>query len=339
MTESTAATVPIAPKLSDLVSANMIGTPVLHAARAAAELELAEHLADGPLSVEELASRVNAHAESLFRLLRALETVGVFKQLSPRVFANTPDSELLRKETPGSLWAQLRFPVACGLYQAWVEFPNSIRTGLTAFERVHGCTFWDFLRRDPLRETLAARGMGEMQAMQTAAVTAAYDWSRFPTIADIGGGNGSQLVDILHAHSGCKGILFDRPDVIVRAISHDRVEHVAGSFFESVPSGPNAYILRSVVHDWSDQDATAILKNVSTAAKADSRVFLIERLIPETSEYAFSKWVDLYMLAYMGGQERTASEYKRLLEDAGLDVEQIIPTVAGIDLIVSRTRV
>lgn len=338
MTESTAAAAPTAPTLTDLVMADLRGTPVLQAARAAAELELAEHLANGPLTVDELASRANAHAPSLFRLLRALETVGVFKQVSPRVFANTPDSELLRKGTPGSLWVRLRAPISCGLYEAWAGFPDSIRTGSTAFEQVHGCTFWDFLHRDPLRETLAAQGMGDLQAAQTPAVTAAYDWSRFPLIADIGGGVGSQLVGILNAHLSCKGILFDQPDVVARAIPHDRVERVAGSFFENVPAGADAYILRSVIHDWPDPVAVAILKNVRAAARPDSRVFLIERIIPETSEYAFSKWADLYMLAYLGGQERTASEYRQLLENAGFEFEHVVLTRAGIDLIVSRPR-
>ena len=338
MSESSAAATPSSPRLNDLVMANLMATPVLQAARAAAELELAEHLARGPLGVEDLARRAKAHGGSLFRLLRALETVGVFRQVSSGVFANTPDSELLRKDAPGSLWAWLRWSVACGLYQAWVDFPNSIRTGRTAFEQVHGCTFWEYLRRDPLKESLAARGMGDIQAGQTPAVTAAYDWSRFSVIADVGGGIGTQLVDILNAHPSCKGMLFDQPDVVARAVPDDRVKQVAGSFFEGVPAGADAYILRSVIHDWSDPEALAILENVCAAAKPNSRVFLIERIIPETSEYAFSKWTDLYMLAYLGGQERTASEYKRLLEDAGFDVEQVIPTVAGIDLIVSRPR-
>jgi len=329
---------PAASMLRDLVMAELRTTVVLQAARAAAEMELAEQLTSGPLSVDELASRANAHAPSLFRLLRALETVGVFKQVSPRVFANTPESELLRKDAPGSLWARIWGPVACGMYQAWVEFPNSIRTGRSAFELAHGCGFWEFLRCDPLREMAVVRGMGDMQAAQTPAVTAAYEWGRFPVIADIGGGVGSQLVDILNANSSCKGVLFDRPEALARAIPHERVKCVAGDFFESVPFGADAYILRSVIHDWSDQEASAILKNVRAAAKPDSRAFLVERIVPETAEYSFTKWIDLHMLAYFGGQERTAGEYRRLLEDAGFEVEQIIPTDAGIDLIVSRPR-
>jgi O-methyltransferase domain len=339
MNEKAAATAPTAPSLTDLVAADLTATPVLHAARAAAELDLAEYLASGPLPLQVLASRANAHAPSLFRLLRALETVGVFKQISPRVFANTPESELLRKETPGSLWNRLCGPVACGLYQAWVEFPNSIRTGRSAFESVHGCTFWQYLSRDPLRESISAAGMGDLQSTQTPAVTAAYDWSRFPVIADIAGGNGSQMVDILNAHPSCQGVLFDQPHVVAQAIWHQRLDRVAGNFFESVPSGPDAYILRSVLHDWTDQDARAILNNVRSAAKPDSRVFVIERIIPDNSEYSFSKWIDLHMLAHLGGQERTSSEYGYLLETAGFEIEAIISTRAGIDLIVSRPRI
>lgn len=336
MTETAAAATPTTSTLREFVASAGTAMPVIHAARAAIELDIAEYLADGPLSVEELTIRANAHAPSLFRLLRALESVGIFVQVAPRVFANTPDSELLRKGVPGSLWVRLRAPLSCGLFEAYAGLPESIRTGRTAFELIHGCALWEFLQRDPTRETLFGQFMGARHAVVTPAVTAAYSWNRFPLIADIGGGIGTQLVDILESHPSCHGLLFDQPDVIDRAIPHDRMASIGGSFFEGVPTNADAYILRTVIHDWPDSQAITILKNVHAATKPDSRVFLIEEIIPETSGFASSKWADLNMLMFTGGQERTTTEYRRLLEDAGFELEQVIPTSAELNLIVSR---
>jgi O-methyltransferase domain len=194
------------------------------------------------------------------------------------------------------------------------------------------------MRQHPVQAAVFDEFMRNAQAAMTPAATAAYDWSRFPVIADIGGGIGGQLVDILNAHPSCKGILLDRPDVIARALLHERIERVAGNFFERVPAGADAYVLRAVIHDWGDEDAVRILKTVRQAAKPDSRVILIEFTLPETSEYAYGKTADLTMLALTGGQERTANEYRELLDKAGFEVEQIIPTPAQTSLVVSQPR-
>jgi O-methyltransferase domain len=309
------------------------------ALQTAAELELADHLANGPLGLDDLASRSKAHAPSLFRMMRTLESVGVFKQVSPRVFANTPVSELLRTGVPGSQWAYVRaVSPGGGIYEAWSGFTYSVQSGKPAFEQIHGCSIWEFMRRHPVQAAVFDEFMRNAQAAMTPAATAAYDWSRFAVIADIGGGIGGQLVDILNAYPSCNGILFDQPEVITRATPHDRIQRLAGNFFERVPAGPDAYILRAVIHDWSDADAVRILKTVRESAKPDSRVILIEFTLPETSEYAYGKTADLTMLALTGGQERTATEYRQLLNKAGFEVEQIIPTRAQTSLVVSRPR-
>jgi hypothetical protein len=304
----------------------------------AAELELADHLASGSLHLDELASRTKTHASSLFRLLRALESIGVFEQTSPRVFGNTPMSNCLRKSVPGSSWAIIRslFSVGEGEYEAWAGLLDTIQTGRIAFDQIHGCNFWEFLRRNPERAAIFNESMRSASSLGTPVITAACDWSRFPVIADIGGGIGTQLIDILNAHASCRGILFDRPDVLAQAIPHDRVRCVAGSFLESVPSGADAYILRSTIHDWADRESVAILKNVRTAMKPDSRVILIERIVSETPEPDLTKWLDLHMLVVAGGQERTAAEYTELYREAGLEVERIVPTRSPFKLIFGR---
>jgi hypothetical protein len=340
MTESTsAAAQPALPPQIQLLEI-VIGYWRSRALVIAAELQLADHLADRPLHVDDLVKRTNTHAPSLFRLLRALESIGLFQQVSPSVFGNTPLSDCLRRNVTGSWWAILRAGASIGEgeYEAWTGLLGNIHSGKTAFEQIYGYSYWEFLKRNPASADLFNEGMRSSHAVATPAITAAYDWSHFPVIADIGGGIGSQLVDILNAHPKCRGIVFDLPNVVASAVPHDRMERVGGSFFERVPSGADAYILRSVVHDWAEPEAVAILKTVRAAAKPDSRVILIEQVVPETPEYAYSKWQDLHMMVLLGGQERTAVEFRGLLEKASLELEQVVPTPAGHSLIISHPR-
>jgi len=306
----------------------------------AAELELADLLKNGPLDVEALAERSNTHAPSLFRLLRALESIGVFKQVSPRVFVNTPVSELLRKDIPGSQSAIVRatFSLGEGQYEPWAGLLGSIQTGKIAFDQIYGYSFWEFLRRNPNQSAIFHEAMRSFTVPLTPAITAAYDWSRFPVIADIGGGIGTQLVDILNAHPSCRGILFDQLGVMASAIPHDRIQRIGGSFFESVPAGADAYLLRSVIHDWAEPEAIAILEKVRRAMQPHARLVLIEHVIPETPELTLGKWIDLHMLVLAGGRERTATEYAELYAKVGFELQEIVPTAAPHSLIIGRPR-
>ena len=304
----------------------------------AAELEFADHLAAEPLHLEELAKRTKTHAPSLFRLLRALESIGIFRQVSPEVFANTVTSDLLRKDVPGSMLAMVRNGccVGEGSYEGWGRLLSSVQMGQTAFDQIYGYDYWEFLRRNPRQGATFNEMMRSVTAQVTPAVTAAYDWSRFAVIADIGGGIGSQLVDILAVHSSCRGILYDQPDVVSTAIPNDRMQCMGGNFFEKVPPGADAYFLRMVIHDWPDKEAVSILKNVRHAMKPDAYLILIENVIPETPEYAYGKWLDLHMMVLAGGRERTAREYRELYSQAGFRLEQIVPTAAPHSLIFGR---
>jgi O-methyltransferase domain/Dimerisation domain len=306
----------------------------------AAELELADLLADGPQSVDVLAERTKTHSPSLFRLMRALESIGYFTQVSPRVFANTASSALLRKNVPGSQWALVRATLSTGFgqYDSWAEILHSIRTGKTALEKVYGCEAWEFFNSRPEVWAVFNESMRSVSAEISPAVAQSYDWGRFSVVADIGGGIGSQLVAILDAHPSVRGILFDAPSVVAQAIPHARTERVSGDFFKSVPVEADAYVLRSIIHDWPEPEALAILKNVRHAMKPHSRLVLIERIVPETAELAPAKWLDLHMLAVAGGRERTAAEYEELYGKSGFDLERIIPTPAGASLVIGRPR-
>jgi O-methyltransferase domain/Dimerisation domain len=304
----------------------------------AAELELAEFLAEGPLHIDVLASRTKTHSQTLFRLLRALETLGVFSQVSPFVFANTPASICLRKDVPHTQWAWVRaqLSVGGGVYEGWSGLGGSIRTGDTAFDQVLGCSFWEFYRRNPEAGAVFNEAMRLIGKHNSPQVAKSYDWSRFPVIADIGGGVGSLLVDILDAFPSCRGILFDQPEVLQQAIAHERMKLVGGDFFQAVPIGADAYILRWIIHDWSEAEAVALLSKVREAMKPGARLVLLEELIPEAPELVPGKWIDLLMLAITGGRERTENEYSELLSAAGFELAEVVQTPGSFSILVAK---
>jgi hypothetical protein len=306
----------------------------------AAELELADLLAEGSLHVDALAARTKTHAPSLFRLLRALESVGIFSQVSPMVFANTPSSECLRKDVPNTQWAWVRTQLSLGggVYEGWSGLGGNIRTGDTAFDQVLGCNFWEFHRRKPEAGAIFNEAMRLIGKHNSPEVAKAYDWSRFPVIADIGGGIGGLLVDILDAYPSCRGILFDAPKVVQQAITHERMEPIGGDFFQSVPAGADAYILRWIIHDWAEAEAVALLSKVREAMKPGARLILLEELIPETADFVPGKWIDLLMLAITGGRERTEKEYRELFSAAGFGLEEVVPTAGPFSILIAKPR-
>ena len=307
---------------------------------AAAELGLADVLGNGAVHVDAIAAETRADAGHVFRLMRALETLGIFRQVSPRVFANTPVSDCLRSDVPGSQRAflQLLAP-GMGIWDGYSEMLATLRTGKPAIFERWGYDLWEHFRRDPARSAVFNESMRSMTAPMTPAVTAAYDWGRFPIIADVAGGIGTQLVDILDANPNCCGVIFDQPSVVSAAIVHDRVKPVAGNFFEEIPVDADAYILRNIIHDWNDEQALSILKTLRRATKPAARVMLIEWLIPETSEFNFGKWTDITMMTSVGGRERTKTEFEKLFSDAGFELQEIVATASSFSIVVGRPQV
>lgn len=306
----------------------------------ATELDLAEHLAEGPLSADELAARTDTDPLSLFRLMRALESIGIFHQVSPGVFTNTPASECLRRNVPASQWASVRtiLSVGNGQYEAWSGLMGSIRTGRDAFEAVHGCDAWEWYQQRPEVLSIFNETMQSVSAVITPAVANGYDWSRFDVIADVGGGIGTQLAAILDAHPSCRGILFDQPSVIEQAPEHDRMDRMGGDFFQSVPEGADAYIMRWIIHDWTDKPAISILENVRKAAKPGARLVLIEEIVTEPPKPTMGMWLDPHMLVMHNGRERTRSEYANLFEQAGFDLEEVVPTASPHSIIIGSPQ-
>jgi len=304
---------------------------------AAAQLEVADLLADGPLHVDILAERTNTYAPNLYRMLRALESTGIFTQTSPRVFGNTPASDCLRRNLAGSNWAWIRFTLCAGapVFEGWRGLLLSLQNGRPGFDQVMGQSAWEHLQSNPSTQTIFNQAMRDLSASISPAVAASFDWSRFPIVADIGGGIGSQLSSILDAHPSCRGILFDQTAVVAEA-ADGRLERIGGDFFTEVPVQANAYVMRWVLHDWSDEEAIRLLTNVRRAATSDAYLMVVESVIPDTPAFDLGKWMDLNMMAMATGRERTAGEFRDLFERAGFTLEQIVPTPSPLSIVVGK---
>ena len=290
----------------------------------AAKLGLADLLADGPRTADELAAATGTHARSLYRLLRALASVGVFSEADDGRFAQTPLSESLRRDVPGSQWA-MAVMMGDEHYHAWGDLLESVRTGQTAFDRLYGKPLFDYLGEHPEQAEIFDAAMTSIHGRETQAVLDAYDLSGVGVLADVGGGNGSNLIGILGRYPEMRGVLFDLPHVVERAAANleraglaSRCQVVGGDFFGPIPVEADAYLLRHIIHDWDDEKAGLILRNIRTAMPEGARLLVVEHVLPPGNEPSFGKLLDLNMLLLPGGVERTEEEFRRLYEAVGL---------------------
>lgn len=311
------------------------GYQVSQAVHVAATLRIADGLAEGARASDELAEATGTHPPSLYRLLRALASVGVLRELDGRCFELTPLGECLRSDTPDSIAGWAAFIGRPYYWQAWAGLLHSIRTGENAFQHVHGTDVWTYRSTRPEESAIFDEAMTSLSRRSNAAVLAAYDFGRFQTLADVGGGKGALLAAVLAANPKLRGVLFDQPHVVSGAHALlesagvvDRCRLVAGSFFESVPNGCDAYVLRAVIHDWDDSDSIRILEAVRRAIADIGTLLLIERVVAPANEGRDAKFSDLNMLVGAGGRERTPKEYAALLHRAGFSLTRMIP--AGV---------
>jgi len=311
---------------------------------AATKFGIADHLKDGPKSVEELAEATSTDADALYRLLRALASVGVFAEGESRQFSLTPLAEPLQSDVPGSKRA-LALMSGDEQFRAWSEIEYSIQTGKIAFEKVFGKPIFDYLGDNPEKARIFDAAMVGIHGRESNAVLDAYDLSEIGVVADIGGGNGSQITMVLEKHTNIKGILFDLPHVVDRAKERlsaagllDRCEVVGGNFFESVPAGADAYMMRHIIHDWDDEKSLMILRSCHAAMSAESKLLIVESVIPPGNEPFGGKLLDLVMLLIPGGKERTEDEYRALLDMAGFELSRIVPTSTEISVIEASKR-
>jgi O-methyltransferase domain/Dimerisation domain len=306
----------------------------------AAKAGIADLLADGPKPVEALAREANLHSRSLHRVLRLLASFGVFAESEPGRFHNTPASEFLETGKSGSLRS---FVIMLGepeCWRSWGELLYSVSTGKSAFDHVFGMPIFHYWSANPERARIFDDAMASRSAAETAAVLAVYDFSDAKHITDIGGGSGALLAAILGAFPQLEGKLFDVPSVIERACTaaadmtvRSRMSFEAGDFFSQIPSGGDIYVLKHILHDWDDDRAKEILHRCRRAIALGSRLLLIETVIADGNDPSFAKSLDLHMLVWPGGLERTEDEYRKLLQTAGFSLRRIIRTRSAVSLI------
>jgi O-methyltransferase domain/Dimerisation domain len=313
---------------------------VAQAVYVAAKLGIADLLESGPKSSAELAEKTSSHPESLYRLMRMLASLGVFAEDTKGLFALSTLADGLRTNAAISLRA---FAIMLGepmLWRPWGELLHSIRTGEAAFAHVFGGGLYDYLGQNPDAAVIFDAAITDRARQENAALIAAYDW--WPdTIIDVGGGQGSLLAAILGHAQNARGVLFEAPHVtetaailIEQAGLTDRCGVVSGDFFEGLPANGNLYLMRRIVHGWSDDRARAILRNCRVAVREDGRLLVVEHVLAAGNAPSWGKLLDVQQLILSaGGRERTEAEYADLLNSAGFRLERIIPTTSTASLI------
>lgn len=298
-----------------------------------AKLGIPDLLKSGPKTAEELAEATKMHAPSLFRILRALASVGVLSSANGGRFAQTPVSETLVTDAPGSLRWFAVSELGQEHYPAWGNLMHSVKTGDIAFDNFFGVDIWKYFQQNPEDAAVFNDSMSSVTAATNEAILSLYDFSNFGTVVDVGGGHGGLITSILKSNPKVKGVLFDAPQVIEGARPKleaaglaQRCETVAGDFFKSVPAGGDAYVMKWIIHDWDDEKSITILRNCRSRMRANGRLILVDCVVPESDEPHFSKFIDLNMLVMTGGKERTAKEFEQLLGAAGFKLLRIIPT-------------
>ena len=321
----------------------MSGFMATHAVYAAARLGIADVLARGPRSAGDVAAELGTSPDATYRLLRACAAAGVFHEEADGRFALTATANALRADTPDSMRSVVLM-IGDPRYQSvWGQLPESVTSGLPGAEAVHGVSMWELLDRDPDYADTFNDAMTRLTTLDWPTVAAAYDFTTFPRIVDIGGGHGQLLALMLGAAPAAHGILLERESLIAGALERLREAGVlsrcrldAGSFFDTAPDDGDLYVLRRVVHDFDDDRAVALLSNLRRHMPRRATLLLMESVVPPGNEPHFAKSLDLDMLLFVGGRERTEVEFGALLDRAGFEMTRVVPTISMISLVEAR---
>jgi C-methyltransferase len=324
----------------------LLGACIRDGIVAAVELGIPEALVDGPLSAEQLARRVDADPDAVRRLMRALIGRGIFRKRSDGRYALNALANTLRTGVERSVVGPVRLFGAREHVELWGHLTTAVKSGRSAVPAAFGVVdAVEYAQQNPAAAGIFNRAMADITDMTADIVIGAYPFGDFPTIVDVGGGVGQLLAAVLAAAPDSRGILYDLPHAVADAQSlphrgdlGHRMQIVQGSFFDDVPAGGDLYVLKNVIHDWPDDDAVKLLRNIRTAAPA-ATVLLIEFVIPENSRADHpAHWTDLEMLVVNGGRERTVSEFRGVIEAAGLRMTRVVPTATPITLVEAQPR-
>jgi hypothetical protein len=306
----------------------------------AARLQIVDRLAAGPKASSELAAELGLNAAALHRFLRTLAGMGLLTEVESKTFALTPLGAALKKDAPGSAYASILTLAGPIGQRSWELLPYSLETGRPGLEKAFGQPLFEYLAQHPRDASLFSETMVGFHGAEPPAVAAAYDFSGFRSIVDVGGATGNMLAHILQRHRGPRGVLFDLPHVVADAPAFlaardvaERVSIESGSFFERVPAGHDAYILSHIIHDWDPEQCRTILGHCRGAIDAKGRLLIVEMVLPEGDTPHPGKMLDMMMLVGPGGQERTPSEYAELLSDSGFKMTNVVPTASAVSIV------
>lgn len=309
----------------------------------AAELKVADALADGALTIDELAGRVGADADALARLLRALIGEGIFTRRRDGRYALNAQASSLRSDAPVSVAGMARWVGLPEHREHWSHLVDAIRTGEAVIPRLRGKPAFEYLAEHPEMAAIFNDAMTSMSESAVAPLVAAYDFTPYPNIVDVGGGHGRLLSAILAATPSARGVLYDLPEVVEGAPellrrhgAAERVDIVAGSFFDSVPAGGDMYISKNIIHDWPDAESITILSKIRAAAAAGSTLLLAELVLPDHDRGFIGNWIDMEMLIAQAARERTAAEYGALLKHSGYQLTRVVPTAGPFSLVEAK---
>ena len=323
----------------------LMGKWVSNAISAAAHFGIADHLESGPKSPKELASLTGTQEQPLYRLLRANASIGVFTELEDGRFAQTPLSEPLRTDAKPCVRNMALMLTDDWHTRSWEQLPWCVETGKPASYKLNGIPMFDWMAQHPERTVNFNNAMTDMSSGDAGAVVQSYDFSPFEHIVDVAGGHGTLLAAILGQAAKSRGTLFDMPHVIegakkagILASFAGRCALEAGSFFESVPAGADAYVMKYIIHDWSDPECIKILSHCRKGIRPGGRLLVVDQVVPGRNEPGASKLMDLEMLVLPGGMERTEQQFRDLFAASGFRLERIIPT-PGIQCIIEGVPV
>jgi len=320
----------------------LLGAALSRAVSSIAELGVADLIQTGqPQSVEYLASASKTHEPSLYRVLRFMASHGVFQETSDRRFDHTPLSAALRSDAPGSYRAgAILFH---HIYAAWEGLHHSLQTGEPGFNKVFGAPIFDYIPAHPELGPVFDAGMTSLNFYETGAMLDSYDFGGINVLADIGGGNGSLISAVLARYPNMTGILFDLGHVVGRAKENlkaaglaGRCNVIEGSFFETVPAGADAYLFRHIIHDWTDEQCIQILGHCRKAIPANGKLLIVDCVVPTGNAPSLSKDMDITMLTYPGGQERTEAQFRSVLKASGFELKSITPTASIVSVVEGR---
>ena len=312
----------------------------------ATKLGIADLLSNGPKAVDELATATGTRPDTLYRLLRTLAGHGVFVEVSARHFELTPVAAVLRSNVPGSVRDAVQMVGDLTGDGSWwtavSHLDHSVRTGEPGFDHVHNMGFFDYVTKNPDAGEWFDRGLANFSTTENPAIVASYDFAAFRRVADLGGGQGGFLAEILNAYPEVGGVLYDLPQVVERpaylssADLRKRCEIVGGDFFDTVPAGADAYVLKRILHDWSDEKCRAILRNCREAMSETARLLVVDAVVPPGNDPHPAKVMDILMMVFAEGRERTEDEFRALFQEVGLTLTQIIPTPSVLSIVVGQ---